>query len=148
MWQSEQGSKPKFLEMDLYHASTSFCWSFGILVVVHLFCSLILCKAVLMFLLIQHRGLDLCRSRDEKAPWKELSNLWSVHFLLVVLYVILDKIPLKWDVFFVKRINKGIYQQKFEIETEKTCASLTLNDIIKHEFFSSVFYFHRYFTFY
>lgn len=77
-----------------------------LLVIWLLFCSLVLYKAVLIFLLIQHCGLDLCRSRVEKAPWKELSNFWLVRISLVVLYVIFLSI--------VKHACKGIYQREFD----------------------------------
>lgn len=45
-------------------------------------------------LLMQHRGLDICRSRVEKASWKKLFNIWFVHLLTLVLYVILHSVPL------------------------------------------------------
>ena len=78
----------------LFHNSIIFIHLFLFCLLLLLF-HLVLYKAVLMFLLLQHSGLDLCRSRVEKAPWKELSNLWLVHFSLVVLYVMLDKTTLQ-----------------------------------------------------
>lgn len=97
-----------FLSFIYIFISCCYCriWGGGCVLYIHFFlfvicllsCSLVSYEVLLMFLLIliQHSGLDLCWGRVEKAPWKELFTLRSVHiFLLAVLWLLLDQRT--WD---------------------------------------------------